>query len=194
MFYRRKGRFGVFLGGLGLLLLPLFLLSTGSEGPARVDVASVTLEDLLNSEDPFHKIVRDVTIRGLAKYAAEVGDFEYGPYVLVGGRSVQSYLSAFIDVCSRYIVAARYYVRQNFCVLSDTLIRGLEIHGAPLRAYVDNGKVYHAHALKQACYRIGIGLLHRAKGDPATGGIIERFLCSRPRPPSFPAQETPGLG
>ena len=104
------------------------------------------------------------------------GDFEYGPYVLVGGRSVQSYLSAFIDVCSRTIVAARYYVRQNFCVLSDTLIRGLEPHGAPLRIYVDNGKVYHAHALKQACYRIGIGLLHRAKGDPATGGIIERFF------------------
>jgi len=104
------------------------------------------------------------------------GDFEYGPYVLVDGRSVQSYLSAFIDVCSRYIVAARYYVRQNFCVLSDTLIRGLEVHGAPLRAYVDNGKVYHAHALKRACYRIGIGLLHRTKGDPATGGIIERFF------------------
>jgi transposase InsO family protein len=104
------------------------------------------------------------------------GDFEYGPYVLVNGRSVQSYLSAFIDVCSRYIVAARYYVRQNFCVLSDTLIRGMEAHGVPFRVYVDNGKVYHAHALKQACYRIGTGLLHRTKGDPATGGIIERFF------------------
>ena len=104
------------------------------------------------------------------------GDFEYGPYVLAEGESVQSYLSAFIDVCSRYIVAARYYVRQNFDVLSDTLIRGLEVHGVPLRIYLDNGKVYHAHALKRACYRLGTGLLHRAKGDPATGGIIERFF------------------
>ncbi len=104
------------------------------------------------------------------------GDFEYGPYVLVEGESVQSYLSAFIDVCSRYIVAGRYYVRQNFDVLSDTLIRGLEVHGVPLRIYLDNGKVYHAHALKRACYRLGTGLLHRAKGDPATGGIIERFF------------------
>lgn len=104
------------------------------------------------------------------------GDFEYGPYVLVDGQSVQSYLSAFIDVCSRYIVSGRYYVRQNFDVLSDTLIRGFEVHGVPLRVYLDNGKVYHSHALKRACYRLGTGLLHRAKGDPATGGIIERFF------------------
>jgi transposase InsO family protein len=104
------------------------------------------------------------------------GDFEYGPYVLVDGQSMQSYLSAFIDVCSRYIVAARYYVRQNFDVLSDTLIRGFEVHGVPLKIYLDNGKVYHAQALKRACYRLGTGLLHRAKGDPATGGIIERFF------------------
>ena len=104
------------------------------------------------------------------------GDFEYGPYVLVDGQSVQSYLSAFIDVCSRYIVAARYYVRQNFDVLSDTLIRGFEVHGVPQKVYLDNGKVYHAQALKRACYRLGVGLLHRAIGDPATGGIIERFF------------------
>jgi putative transposase len=104
------------------------------------------------------------------------GDFEYGPYVLVDGQSVQSYLSAFIDVCSRYIVAARYYVRQDFDVLSDTLIRGFEVHGVPQKVYLDNGKVYHAQALKRACYRLGTGLLHRAVGDPATGGIIERFF------------------
>lgn len=105
-----------------------------------------------------------------------VGDFEYGPYVLADGRSVQSYLSAFIDVCSRSIVAGRYYVRQNFDVLSDTLIRGFEVHGVPLKVYLDNGKVYHAHALKQACYRLGVGLLHRPVRDPAAGGIIERFF------------------
>lgn len=104
------------------------------------------------------------------------GDFEYGPYVLVNGKSVQSYLSAFIDVCSRYIVAGRYYVRQNFDVLSDTLIRSFEVHGVPRKIYLDNGKVYHAHALKRACYRLGTGLLHRAVRDPATGGIIERFF------------------
>lgn len=106
------------------------------------------------------------------------GDFEYGPYVLLDGKSRRSYLSAFIDVCSRRIVAARYYVRQNFDVLCDTLIRGFEVHGVPLNVYVDNGKVYHVGALKQACYRLGIGLLHRPVRDPATGGIIERFFLT----------------
>lgn len=104
------------------------------------------------------------------------GDFEYGPYVLIEGQSVQSYLSAFIDVCSRVIVAARYYARQNFDVLSDTLIRAFEVHGIPRNVYLDNGKVYHAQALKRVCYRLDCGLLHRAVGDPATGGIIERFF------------------
>jgi putative transposase len=104
------------------------------------------------------------------------GDFEYGPYVLVDGQSEQSYLSAFIDVCSRYIVAARYYVRQHFDVLSDTLIRAFELHGVPRAVYLDNGKVYHAEALKRVCYRLGAALLHRPIGDPAPGGLIERFF------------------
>jgi putative transposase len=104
------------------------------------------------------------------------GDFEYGPYVLVEGRSVRSYLSAFIDVCSRAVVAARYYARQDFDVLADTLIRGFEVHGVPRKIYLDNGKVYHAQALKRVCYRLGCGLLHRTPGDPAAGGIIERFF------------------
>ncbi len=104
------------------------------------------------------------------------GDFEYGPYVLLNGKSVQSYLSAFIDVRSRYIVAARYYVRQNFDVLTDTMVRGFDVHGVPRYVYVDNGKVYHAGVLKKVCYRLGIGLLHRPVRDPAPGGIIERFF------------------
>ena len=104
------------------------------------------------------------------------GDFEYGPYVLVDGKSVQSYLSAFIDVSSRLIVAARYYVRENFDVLTDTLVRGFTVHGVPRQVYLDNGKVYHANILKKVCYRLGIGLLHRPVSDPAPGGIIERFF------------------
>lgn len=104
------------------------------------------------------------------------GDFEYGPYVMVNGKSVQSYLSAFIDVCSRLIVSARYYVHQNFDVLTDTMVRGFTVHGTPRHVYLDNGKVYHSKILKLVCYRLKIGLLHRPVRDPAAGGIIERFF------------------
>ena len=105
-----------------------------------------------------------------------LGDFEEGPYVLSGNELQPTHLSAFIDCHSRYIVEARYYLRQNLDILIDTLIRAFSIHGAPRELYLDNAKVYHANGLKAACYRLNIRLLHRPAHDPAPGGLIERFF------------------
>jgi len=107
-----------------------------------------------------------------------VGDFEEGPYVLVDGEAVPTHLSAFIDCHSRYVVEARYYLRQNLDILIDSLLRAFAVHGAPKQLYVDNAKVYHANALKAACCRLHIDLLHRPPRDPAPGGLIERFFQS----------------
>ena len=41
-------------------------------------------------------------------------------------QSVKTHLSAWIDCHSRYIVEARYYVRENLDILMDSLLRGLE--------------------------------------------------------------------
>ncbi|MBT8331415.1 MAG: helix-turn-helix domain-containing protein, partial [Deltaproteobacteria bacterium] len=49
-----------------------------------------------------------------------VGDFEDGPYVVENDQVVPTYLSAFIDCHSRYVVQARYYFRQNLDVLIDS--------------------------------------------------------------------------
>ncbi len=105
-----------------------------------------------------------------------VGDFEDGPYVLKNGQVVPTYLSAFIDCHSRYAIEARYYFRQNMDVLIDSLIRALSTHGAPLQLYVDRAKIYMANALKAACYRLNIKLLHRPPKDPPAGGLIERLI------------------
>jgi transposase InsO family protein len=105
-----------------------------------------------------------------------IGDFEEGPYVINGSDVVPTYLSAFIDCHSRYVVTARYYYRQNLDVLIDSLLRALAVHGMPLGLYVDNAKVYHANGLKAACYRAGIRLMYRKIRDPAGGGIIERLF------------------
>jgi len=105
-----------------------------------------------------------------------VGDFEEGPYVMNGPDAVPTHLSAFVDCHSRYGVAARYYYRQNLDVLIDTLLRALAAHGMPLGLYVDNAKVYHSNGLKAACYRCGIRLMYRKKGDPEGGGVIERLF------------------
>ena len=105
-----------------------------------------------------------------------VGDFEDGPYVMENGQVVPTYLSAFIDCHSRYVVEARYYFRQNLDVLIDSLIRALATHGAPLQLYVDRAKIYLANALRAACYRLNIKLLHRPPKDPPAGGLIERLI------------------
>jgi transposase InsO family protein len=105
-----------------------------------------------------------------------LGDFEEGPYVLVGDEILPTYLCAFIDCHSRFVVEARYYLRQNLDILIDSLIRALAKHGAPSELYLDNAKVYHSNGLKAACYRIHTRLLYRPAGDPSPGGLIERFF------------------
>lgn len=105
-----------------------------------------------------------------------VGDFQDGPYVLYENDVVPTHLSAFIDCHSRYIVEARYYLRQNLDILIDSLIRAFSVHGAPLELYLDNAKVYHSNGLKAACFRTNIKLLHRPPYDPAPGGLIERLF------------------
>ncbi len=105
-----------------------------------------------------------------------VGDFEHGPPVLHQGRAVATRLSAWIDCHSRFVVEARYYVRENFDVLVDSLLRGWTHHGASRELYVDNARIYHARSLKLACTQLNIKLLHRPPRDPAPGGLIERFF------------------
>jgi transposase InsO family protein len=105
-----------------------------------------------------------------------VGDFEHGPLVMHRGRAVKTHLSAWIDCHSRYVVEARYYVRENLDILMDSLLRAWGNHGASQELYVDNAKIYHANALKLACTQLNIKLRHRPPRDPAPGGLIERFF------------------
>jgi transposase InsO family protein len=107
-----------------------------------------------------------------------LGDFEDGPCVLVNGQAVTTHLSAFIDCHSRYVVEAHYYLRENLDILMDSLLRAWGAHGASRELYLDNAKIYHAHALKAACFALNIRLLHRGVGDPPPGGLIERFFLT----------------
>lgn len=105
-----------------------------------------------------------------------VGDFEHGPLVVEQGTAVETRLSAWIDCHSRYVVQARYYLRENLDVLIDSLLRAWSEHGTSQELYVDNAKIYHADALKLACTQLHIQLWHRPPRDPAPGGLIERFF------------------
>ncbi len=104
------------------------------------------------------------------------GDFEHGPLVIQQGQALKTHLSAWIDCHSRFIVEARYYVRENLDILADSLLRAWGNHGASRELYADNAKIYHAKALQLACTQLNIKLLHRPPRDPAPGGLIERFF------------------
>lgn len=105
-----------------------------------------------------------------------LGDFEHGPHVLMQGEVTATRLSAFIDCHSRFVVEARYYLKESFDILIDSLIRAWASHGASAQLYLDNAKVYRSYRLKAACYSLGIKVLHRPPRDPSPGGLIERFF------------------
>ena len=105
-----------------------------------------------------------------------MGDYSHGPKVLVDGRVLQTYLSLWIDSHSRYIVEARYYVRENVDCLVDSLLRAWAKHGASRELYTDNGAVYRSHALTIACGHLQISKLHRPVREPEPGGLVERVF------------------
>jgi len=105
-----------------------------------------------------------------------MGDFSHGPIVLYRGKPCPTYLSAWIDSHSRYVVDARYYVRENLNVLVDSLLRAWARHGSPREIYADNGKVYHSDGLTVACTKLQIAKLHRPPREPQPGGLVERFF------------------
>ena len=105
-----------------------------------------------------------------------IGDFSHGPYVRLEERVVQTRLSAFIDIYSRYSVEAHYYYDEKLDVLCDSFLRALAAHGAPGAIYVDNAKVYRSKAFSAFCLRLNIKRLHRKPRAPEGGGAIERFI------------------
>jgi putative transposase len=105
-----------------------------------------------------------------------MGDFSHGPIVLHEGKPCQTHMSAWIDSHSRYVVDARYYLRENLDILIDSLLRAWAKHGSPRELYADNGKVYHSKGLVVACARLQIAKLHRPPREPEPGGLIERFF------------------
>ena len=75
-------------------------------------------------------------------------------------------LSAWIDIHSRFLVEARYYVRENFDCLVDSLLRAWAKHGCSRELYADNGKIYHANGLTLACAKLHIRKLFEPISTP----------------------------
>ena len=105
------------------------------------------------------------------------GDVKFGPYLPIGkkGERKQVYLAAWIDDCTRYIVAAKFYANQKVEIIEDSLREAVTQYGRPDSVYVDNGKIYRSKWLVGACAKLGIKLLHAKPYASEAKGKIESF-------------------
>ncbi|KAF5038527.1 Integrase core domain protein [anaerobic digester metagenome] len=104
-------------------------------------------------------------------------DIKYALKLPIGrnGKMIQTYLSAAIDDCTRYVVASGFYAHQEATIVEDTLHQAILKCGKPAALYVDNGKQYTSVQLTKICAKLGIRLMHCKPYVPKSKGKIEKF-------------------
>jgi transposase InsO family protein len=80
-----------------------------------------------------------------------------------------------LDDKSRYLVALEVHLNEEEVVILAMLVAVIRLVGAPDGLYLDNGSTYIGDALKTACARLGIALMHPQPHDPQARGKMERF-------------------
>jgi putative transposase len=109
-------------------------------------------------------------------------DASEGPYLRIDGKTVKTFLIAFIDDCSRLVPFAMFVPTEKFDGLRRVMKEALIRRGIPTMLYTDNGKIFRADMLQFACAGLGINLLHTRAFDPQAKGKIERlFLTCKTR-------------
>ena len=100
------------------------------------------------------------------------GDASPGPWL--HGQRLQLYL--WLDVYSRAIVAARYYLNQRLPAFDDCLWRAIARYGVPQGAHVDNGSPYVSRHFLRVLADLGIQPIHAAPRQPTGKGRVERVF------------------
>ena len=103
------------------------------------------------------------------------GDVCHGPPIVIGGVSRPLRIHALLDDNSRSIVAIEAHHNEREIDMLGLFVRALRRHGPPDALYLDNGSTYRGDALRIACERLGVTLLHARPYDPQARGKMERF-------------------
>jgi putative transposase len=103
-------------------------------------------------------------------------DMSEGPRLRIDGKTIRTYLIAFIDDCSRLVPFAMFVPSEKFDGLRTVLKEALIRRGIPKMIYTDNGKIFRSDILQFACAGLGIQLLHTRAYDPQAKGKIERMF------------------
>lgn len=102
-------------------------------------------------------------------------DIKYGPVLLINGRKVKTYLVAWIDDFSRYILGGTLYSSQTSFDVHKSFREMIETYGKPVTLLCDNGSQYIAKILKDTCLRLGITIRHALPYAANVKGKIERY-------------------
>ncbi|HET9595092.1 MAG TPA: DDE-type integrase/transposase/recombinase [Anaeromyxobacteraceae bacterium] len=102
-------------------------------------------------------------------------DVCHGPALTIDGVSRPLRIHALLDDASRFVVAIEARHTEREMDMIGLLVRALRRHGAPDVLYLDNGSTYMGEALRTACARLGISLLHARPYDAPARGKMERF-------------------
>lgn len=102
-------------------------------------------------------------------------DIKYGPEITIKGRTVKTYLLAWIDDFSRYILGGTLFSSQTSFDVHRSFRRMIETYGKPVMLLCDNGSQYIAKILKDTCLRLGIIIRYAPPRAANVKGKIERF-------------------
>ena len=103
------------------------------------------------------------------------GDVCHGPALRIGKTTKPLRIHALLDDASRYVVALEAHHTEREADMLGIFLGALRRCGAPDGLYLDNGSTYRGDALRLACERLGITLMHARPGDAPARGKMERF-------------------
>lgn len=103
-------------------------------------------------------------------------DTSHGPFIIVNGKKIKTYLIALIDDASRLITNAKFYFQDNAINFQNTFKNGLKKYGIPKRIFLDNGKTYKNEQLSIICASCGIELVYTKPYSPQSKAKIERWF------------------
>jgi len=160
--------------------VPLILRTLILDGRLAKGVVSVTTVTRLYREAKLPRGVRPdghTRLRWQADHPGALwhGDVCHGPALRVGQTTKPLRIHALLDDASRFVVALEAHHTEREDDMLGIFLGALRRHGAPDALYLDNGSTYRGEALRIACERLGITLLHARPYDAPARGKMERF-------------------
>jgi transposase InsO family protein len=105
------------------------------------------------------------------------GDVCHGPALRIGQTTKPLRVHALLDDASRFVVALEAHHTERESDMLGLMLAAVRRSGAPDALYLDNGPLYSGVALRLACERLGITLLHARPYDAPARGKMERFYA-----------------